>query len=574
MGYDELIKMREKAMADPAPNLSFYKSFYERKNEIGNHEIKDVQNINELNVWLTQELEKITGGHYENKIYFSERGASRRTLKLFGPSLHFIAGKISKLYPTAAFQTTFRPANRIYLPGLLRATFMDYSADAAFMNSDIAHRMNLKSTSYYIKISGVGLRLYFSPDVRGPLCSSNYDIYPCEKGSQLINLGNIILPAKLAGRIVGYRIKGKIPDTPDEAINLGLKNRTLHPNYSIPPPPPEILKLSKGNLEFQPSPVVYAYLINSGMLASSKNESIVVTDKSFGPILQAMLDGKLVGVKVLNNSIGPIEIVEQNDNGKDINRYHGIVPVRGQLISEVTIRYCSRCQRATPFKICEKCGSRTEKLYFCSKCGKPVVSQICPICGSTASDMPKNDAILSESLRLANKKLNIDMRLDLAFPDKSVGEIEDIRKAILRRRASIMASECGISAFPIHVEAADLDGDEIIIPHRLASSLLDVAKLIDAEIEEIYGGKKIFYEYSPDQLKGHNIILLNRDLSAGIRLKVREIGSEVLVNPGIMRALCMGLRNNSLYISLEEDVVLNYSGKYCAPPRYLNVYDA
>ncbi len=275
-----------------------------------------------------------------------------------------------------------------------------------------------------------------------------------------------------------------------------------------------------------------------------------------------------------DNRIGSIEIIEQKNNEQDINRYHGVMPVRGQLISRVAMRYCSKCQRATPFRRCEVCGSRTVKLYFCNKCGKPTISQKCPSCGSPAVSMPENDADLQQSLMLASKKLNLDMRLDLAFLDKSAGEVEDIRKAILRRRASILASECGISAFIAHGEAADLNPDEIIIPHRLASSLLDVARFIDAESEEIYGGKRIFSDYSSEQLKGHNIILLNANLSAGIRLRVREIGNEVLVNPGVLSTLCMGLRNNGLYVSLEEDVILNYSGKYCNPQRYLNIYSA
>ncbi|MCL4344641.1 MAG: hypothetical protein JRN26_06050 [Nitrososphaerota archaeon] len=574
MSYDELVKLRENARADPAHNISFYMSFYEQWRKIGPDKIKSAQNINELNTWLTGELERVTGGHHENLKFYSEHGAYQEPLKLFGTDLHRITGKIRSIYAGEIAHPEFRPANRIYLPGPFRAEFMDYSADAAFINSDIARRINLKSSSYYIKIAGVGLRLYFSPDVRGPLCSSNYDIYPCEKKSQLINLGNIILPAKLARRIAGYGIKGEIPSTPDEAIASGLENGTLHPNYAIPQPPPDVEKLRIRDLEFRPSPAVLTYLVNSGMLASLKKDSIVVDDEIFGPILQAALDGKLKGVNMPDNRIWSIEIIEQMGNGKDINIYHGIVPVRGQVIPRIATRYCTRCQRITPFRRCESCGSRTVKLYFCNKCGKPIVSQTCPTCGSAASSMPDNDAELSESLRLASKKLNLDMRLDLAFPDKSVGEIEDIRKVILRRRASILASECGVSAFLAHGEAANLNPDEIIIPHRLASSLLDVARFIDAEIEEIYGGKRIFSEYSPKELIGRELILLNRDLSAGIRLKVREIGSEVLVNPGVLKKLCMGLRNNSLYVSLEEDVILNYSGKYCDPPRYLNIYGA
>lgn len=572
MSYDELIKLRENARADPAHNISFYTSFYEQKKEIDSHEIKNVQNINELNVWLTQELEKITGGHYDNLKFFSEHGAYQEALKLFGPTLYSMTGKIRKIYPAAIAQPAFRPANRIYLPGPLKASFMDYSADIAFINTDVENRMNLKSASYYIKIRGAGLRLHFSPEVRGPLCSSNYDIYPCEKKPGLINLGNIILPAKLTRRITGYDITEKIPETPDEAINSGLKNKILHPNYSILPPPPEVSGLRIRDLEFQPSPAVFTYLSNTGIMASSKRDSILVTDEIFGPILRAALDGQLDGVKMPDNRIESIEIIEQKNNTQDINRYHGVMPVRGQSISSVAIRYCSKCQRTTPFRRCEACGSRTVKLYFCNKCGKPTISQKCPICGSPTVSMPENDAALQESLTLASKKLNLDMRLDLAFPDKSAGEVEDIRKAILRRRASIMASECGISAFTAHGEAADLNPDEIIISHRLASSLLDVARFIDAEIEEIYNGKRIFSDYSPEQLKGHDVILLNADLSAGIRLKVKEIGNEVLVNPGVLSTLCMGLRNNGLYISLEEDVILNYSGKYCNPQRYLNIY--
>ncbi len=569
MSYDELIRLRENVMADPAHNLSFYESTYKRSKGV---ESKSVQSINELNIWLAGELNRITGGRYENVKFFGENGAHQEALRLFGPALPHIAKKIRKMYLKEVTVPRFKPANRIYVPGPLRVAFMNYSANMAFINSEIAHRMNLKSASYYIKINGNGLRLYFSPDVDGPRCSSNYDIYPCGNKSQLLNLGSIILPAKLAKRISGYDIMGKIPDTSDEAIRLGIKSGILHPNYSIPPPSSEVKELRIRELEFSPSPVVYTYLANSGILASSKNDSIVVTDKVLGPILKASLDGQLDAVKMPNNHIRSFEIIEQRSNEQDINQYHGIIHVSGQLISGVAMRYCITCKRTTPFRRCEACGSRTVKLYFCKKCDKPTISQTCPTCGSTASALPESDLNISESLELASKKLNLDTHLELAFPSKSVGEIEDIRKAILRRHASILTSECGISAFLAHGEAADLNSDQIIIPHRLASSLLDVARFIDAEIEEIYNGKRIFSEYSPEQLIGHNLILLNTHLSVGIRLKVKEIGNAVLINPGVLSMLCMGLRNNSLYVSLEEDVTLNYSGKYCRPSRYLNIY--
>jgi len=580
VSYEELAKLRESAKADPSNNLLFYSSIYERKKQIGYYEIKSAKNIAELNTWLTYKLNMVTGGRYENLSFFNESGGYSNRLKLFGSSLYSVINKIKGSYPKTVKLPRFRPANRIYIPGPLKTKFLDYNSDVAFLNTKIAHYMNLRSSSYYAKINGTGLRLYFSPDVDGPLCSSNYNVFPCDKKPQLVNLGNIILPAKLARKICNQDIeKIKIPDTPQDAIDLGIKNGTLHPNYSIPMPSFEIAKNRIKNLEFRYSQVVYDYLARAGIKAMFDRESILVTDKELGPILEAVLDGQLNGVKMPNSYIDHIEIIEQKNGWHDLNRYHGIMQViykdNMPFLPETILRYCAKCQRSTPFRRCEQCGSKTERLYFCKNCGKPTISQTCPNCGSTTTILMAKDVELSTSIELASRKLKLDVHHDIIFPERGVGEVEDIRKPLLRRRAAIMTSKCGISVVFATAEIADLEPGEVIIPHRLSSSLLEVARFIDMEIEEIYGGKRIFASYSPEQLVGKNLILLNRDLSAGIRVKVKDIGKggDVLVNQGILNHLGLGLRNIGFYISLESDVVLNYSGKYCRPARYLNIYN-
>ncbi len=388
MSHDELIKLREGAKADPSHNISFFETAYKRSRAV---EPGDIQSINELNAWLALELGRLTGGHYENVKFFRENGSYTEALKLFGPALPHIAKKIKKIYPEKLVLPKFKPANRIYVPGFFRVEFMNYSANIAIINSEIARYMNLKSPSYYIKVNGSGLRLYFSHDVEGPRCSSNDNIFPCNNKSQLVNLGSMVLPAKLTKRISGYDINEKIPDTPYEAIGLAVKNGVIHPNFSIPPPPSELKALRIKELEFSYSPLIYSYLASSGITATSKDGTIVVTDKALGPILKAYLDGQLENVRMTNIAIRSIEIIEQKDSEDDINQYHGIVPVQGHLISGVTMRYCPTCNRATPFRRCEACGSKTVKLYFCRKCGKPTIAQTCPSCGSPAGAMPESD---------------------------------------------------------------------------------------------------------------------------------------------------------------------------------------
>jgi len=570
MDYDELIKMREEAGADPFHNISFSERAYKRGRAA---EPGKISSINELNAWLLSELNRLTGGHYENMKFFNENGSYTGALRLFGPALPHVVKRIKRIYPKGLTLPGLRSANRIYVPGYFRVKFLSYKAHIAVINSEIASYMNLKSPSYYIKVNGFGLRLYFSRDVEGPRCASNYNIFPCNGKSQLVvNLGSMILPAGLTRKISGYDVNEKIPDTPDEAINMAIKNGAMHPNFSIPPPPSELRALRIRGLEFSFSPSIYSYLAGSGITASFKDGRMVVTDEALGPVIEAYLDGKLEGVRMANVSLGSIEIIEQKDSEVDINRYHGIIPVQGDKISHVSLRYCLACNRSTPFRRCEACGSKTVKLYFCKKCGKPTIEKTCPICGSPAGPMPEGDVSLSESLQLAGKMLNLDPKFELSFPARSGGEVEDIRKAILRRRASIMASECGISAFQARAEAADIDPGQVIIPYRLASSLMDVARFIDAEMEQIYSGRKAFSAYSPEGLIGHNVILLNGNLSAGIRLRVKEIGSALLVNPGVLNMLSMSPKSNMIYVSLEEDVILNYSGQYCSPPKYLNIY--
>lgn len=580
MSYEELAKLRESTKADPSNNILFYSSIYERKKQIGHYEIKSTKNINELNAWLTYKLNLVTGGHYENLSFFNEYGDYTNKLKLFGSSLYSVINEIKGSYPKTVKLPRFRSANRIYIPGPWKTKFMNYNSDAAFLHTKIAHYMNLRSSSYYAKINGTGLRLYFSPDANGPLCGSNYNVLPCDKKPQPVNLGNIILPAKLARKICGQDIvKIKIPDTPQDAIDLGIKNGMLHPNYSIPMPSSEIIKNRIKNLEFRPSQGVYDYLVRAGIKAMFERESIFVTDKELGPILEAVLDGKLDGVKMPSGYIDHIEIIEQKNGWHDLNRYHGIMQViykdNKPFLPETVLRYCAKCQRSTPFRRCEQCGSKTERLYFCRNCGKPTVSQTCPNCGLTTTLLTTRDVELSTSIELASRKLNLDVHHDIVFPERGVGEIEDIRKPLLRRRAAIMTSKCGISVIFTTAEIADLDPSEVIIPHRLSSSLLEVARFIDMEIEEIYGGKRIFASYSPEQLVEKNLILLNHDLSAGIKVKVKDIGrsGNVLVNQGILSLLGLGLRNIGFYVSLESDVILNYSGKYCKPARYLNIYN-
>ncbi|MEM3833121.1 MAG: hypothetical protein QW128_05960 [Thermoprotei archaeon] len=270
----------------------------------------------------------------------------------------------------------------------------------------------------------------------------------------------------------------------------------------------------------------------------------------------------------------------------------------------LSIRICKNCNNVTYKYQCPTCGSRTIKGYYCPRCKIFIDSAICPKCNLKA-DIYNVFSISIEEYRNAIKKIGLGSPSTLR-PVKDGGGYEIIEKGILRSLNNVSVSSDGIIKIritnaplthfrPKDISASvqrlkslgynyDADGNElvnenqvirlfpydVILPKHVGELLLNVAKFVDSELQNIYKLPLFYYASDLYELIGHLIIGFAPNSRVGVIGRIIGFSeSDVLYAHPSWHAskgrLCNGQED---YIALALDLILNYSSKYLGYEHY------
>ncbi len=505
-----------------------------------------VANLNEqLNEKLKEKL-----GDYDGAHKFVD-GYAVRGLTLLGDASYAVM-KLIRKSPLAGDLHIAGLARTPYvtLPSLFRLRFLKSDMNLAYAHSKVQEIFGLKEASYPASIGAQRMRLYFSDELRPPICINR------NKGCQYLALGELALPYSMCGLF--YQNCGEPPRDLDEAFELAKGTGHLHPNYAFTLPSSEVrAAVLKGGFDFNPQLIVYFAL--NGVEMKVKEDRVELIEGEMLKVLTSYVNGELSGVTVPEPAKPPVRIRPNPPLPEEREEAMGIMPE-----GPVNINYCERCRRDTPFKICEACGGTTRPLMECPRCGIETVEERCPRCGGDTRPVVSRRYNLNEILSAAATSLGLTVNLSDLPSIRSNKAFEPAQKAVLRRFFSVHCDSDGVHKVPIRVEAADVSAGEIILPYRTASSLIDVARFIDSELRLIFNEKTLFSKYEPEALVGSRVVLMHRRLRYGVELVVSGLRNEfeALVNPGTMSAIFDGFLFNVGYVALSADVGLNYLGPY------------
>lgn len=508
-----------------------------------------IDGISQLNEQLNAKLKERLGDGAEEYAFVS--GKTIRRLTLLGDLSYKLIRLISKQPDVKRGELRIEGLTRlpfVVLPPLFRPKFLDYNVNLAYANPMVQEIFGFKEVSYPALVAGERLRLYFSEDVQPPVCINNGN------DCQYLALGELALPNYMCEQL--YKDCYEAPKDASDAIQRAKETGHLHPNYAFTPPDSSAkVAILKGNFKMDSRLLMY-FAIN-GINMELKDEAVELLDGDMLTVLTSYVNGELEGLALPEPLRLAIRIRPNLSLPHERNEFMGILPE-----GPVKINFCERCNRETPFKVCEVCGSPTKPLNECTKCGIETVNERCPKCGGKTRPVVSKNYNIIELLSSAAGSLGLNVNTSEIIAAKSSVVFEPAQKAVLRKYFSVNCDSDGVHKIPVRVEASNVEPNKIIIPYRTASALAEVARFIDAELKLLYKASEHFLKYDPESLIGNRVVLMHRSLRYGVELEVAGLRNEfeALVNPNVISALFGGAIFNTGYVALGADMGLNYIG--------------
>lgn len=285
----------------------------------------------------------------------------------------------------------------------------------------------------------------------------------------------------------------------------------------------------------------------------------------------------------------------------------------GKVSSDFPIYKC-KCGNETVFGVCEKCGTKTKKLYFCKECGL-LEKEKCERHGNTFSY--KNRAIdISSIFKNTLRNLNLEHYPDLIKGVRGTSNKnhipEHIAKGILRAKHAIPVNKDGTTRYDMTQLAithfkpkeigtsieklrelgyeSDINGNnlvdedqilelypqDLILPSSEESGeeganeiLFRVSRFIDDLLKRQYKMDPYYNLDSKEKLAGHLVIALAPHTSAGIMGRIIGFSQTqgFYAHPMFHAATRRDCDGDEACVTLLLDALLNFSRQYLPNTR-------
>ena len=285
----------------------------------------------------------------------------------------------------------------------------------------------------------------------------------------------------------------------------------------------------------------------------------------------------------------------------------------GKIVSDFPIFKC-KCGNETVFGVCEKCGSKTKKMYFCSECGLQEKEK--------CDQHGKNYTYKTRAIDIVNIFNNTVDKLKLRpYPDLIKGVRgtsnkdhipEHLAKGILRAKHGIPVNKDGTTRYdmtqlaithfkPIEIgtpieklkslgyendihgkplidenQVLELYPQDLILPGTTLSGeeganeiLFRVSRFIDDLLSTLYGLKPHYNLKSKSDVTGHLVIALAPHTSAGIMGRIIGFSQTqgFYAHPMFHAATRRDCDGDEACVTLLLDALLNFSRQYLPNTR-------
>ena len=176
----------------------------------------------------------------------------------------------------------------------------------------------------------------------------------------------------------------------------------------------------------------------------------------------------------------------------------------GSVLGDFPFNFCRKCDKETIYRVCEKCGGRTEKRYFCKLCKSEIKESKCSI-HALGNNFKSEKIDMKYYFEKAKEKLNL-LKTDIPVLIKAVRgtsseehNLENLVKGFLRAKYGLCVNKDGTIRY---------DMTELVVTHFKPKEFeVSVAKLKELGYEKDYLGKELIDEEQILELKPHDIII-------------------------------------------------------------------
>ena len=226
-----------------------------------------------------------------------------------------------------------------------------------------------------------------------------------------------------------------------------------------------------------------------------------------------------------------------------------------KFFSNISNRFCKKCNEPSIGIICQKCKTKTKIIYNCRICRAKLDSSFCPKCKKNTFAYSYQLFPLKDKLMMAQERIGIRAH----EPLKGVKELinqekvsEPLEKGLIRQSLDLTVFKDGTVRFdatnsplthfkpswigtsieklkelgythdvnesPLtnNDQIIELRIQDVIIPYNSGNYLVNVCKYIDIQLEKFYEKSKFYDVKNTDDLVGHLIIGLAPHTSVGI----------------------------------------------------------
>ncbi|MDD5086826.1 MAG: DNA polymerase II large subunit [Candidatus Nanoarchaeia archaeon] len=285
----------------------------------------------------------------------------------------------------------------------------------------------------------------------------------------------------------------------------------------------------------------------------------------------------------------------------------------GKITAELPLYKCPKCNNKTIFSVCEKCGSKTKKMYYCNICGD-IEKEKCE--HGEAKPYKIQSVDINYYFDYSMKKLKIKTCPDLIKGVRGTSNKDHIPehliKGILRAEHDIYVNKDGTTRYdmtqlpvthfkPKEIRTSieklkelgytkDIYGKEIIdenqvieikpqdviLPSCPNSSelgadivLFNVANFIDDVLSKLYELKPYYKMKSPDELAGELVVALAPHTSAGTVCRILGFSKTqgFYAHPMIHAATRRDCDGDEASVMLLMDALLNFSRQFLPAHR-------
>ncbi|PIN81770.1 DNA polymerase II large subunit [Candidatus Woesearchaeota archaeon CG10_big_fil_rev_8_21_14_0_10_32_9] len=334
---------------------------------------------------------------------------------------------------------------------------------------------------------------------------------------------------------------------------------------------------------------------------------VEIRDKS-GTFIGARM-GRPEKAKMRKLTGSPHALFPVGEEGGRLRSFQSAMDVK-RITAEIQLFKCKKCSNITPFKICEKCDSKTDLVKYCPQCGESTT------CEHEVPKYKKTEIKIVEIIENLKRKLNTKILPDLIKGVRGTANkehmSEHLMKGILRAKHNLSVNKDGtirydcsevslthfkpkeinvpvkklielgykkdIYGFPLEKDdqILELKVQDIVLPCSTVSPdeasdevLFRTANFIDEELEKLYGLKPFYNLKSKEDLVGHLTIGLAPHTSAGIVTRIVGFSKTqaFFAHPYIHAAMRRDCDGDESCILLLMDAYLNFSKQYLPSSR-------